>query len=684
MTTHRGHLLIVLVCLAIGALEASAGPATNVAAGHVHTCAVTAAGGVVCWGDNSKFQLGDGTTTSRLTQTPVMGLGSGVAALAAGWLHTCALTTVGSVVCWGDNTYGQLGDGTKTQRPTPTAVSGLESGVAAIVAGQSHTCALTTGGAVVCWGYNSFGQLGDGTPTDRTTPTLSWGNEAVAIVAGGYHTCAVTTDGGVECWGQNWFGQLGDGTTMNSPWPTPVSGLESEIASLAAGWGHTCALTTGGGVVCWGRNDHGQLGDGTKTQHLTPTAVNGLSSGVAAISAGENNTCGRTAAGGIRCWGWNVGGQLGDGTTTDRSEPTLVVGFDSGAAGISAGRLHTCALTRGGGVKCWGWNGYGQLGDGTTTDRWVPTAVDGLGGEVAVSDFTGDLTSDILWRHASRGEVWLWPMNGAARTTESYVRTVADTHWEIRGLGDQDGDARADILWRNKVTGQIYYWPMNGTVPADEIYAGTVDTAYDIVGTGDFDGDGKSDILWRNMALGDVWIWLMDGATPKPGGQVYIDRVDPAYVVNGVGDLDADTKADIVWHGAAGDVWVWLMSGTTRLSQTQVGIVPDTTYQIQQVADFDGNGTADILWWNTERGELWIWPMNGATLLSESYVGTVPNTAYQVVGAGDYDGDARADILWRNVVNGEVWMWLMDGTFRPSATWIGTVPDTGYQIVKAR
>ena len=132
----------------------------------------------------------------------------------------------------------------------------------------------------------------------------------------------------------------------------------------------------------------------------------------------------------------------------------------------------------------------------------------------AASDFTGDLKSDVLWRHATRGDVWLWPMDGAARTAETYVRTVADTNWEIRGLGDQDGDGKADILWRNKVTGQIYFWPMNGSAPDAEIYVGTVDPAYDIVGTGDFDGDGKSDILWRHTTMGDVWIWLMDGATP--------------------------------------------------------------------------------------------------------------------------------------------------------------------------
>ena len=294
------------------------------------------------------------------------------------------------------------------------------------------------------------------------------------------------------------------------------------------------------------------------------------------------------------------------------------------------------------------------------------------------TDFDGDGRSDVLWHHATRGEVWLWTMNGAARVSETYVRTEADTDWEIRGLGDQTGEGMADILWWNKLTGMVYFWPMDGSTPLEEVYVATVDPAYDIVGTGDFNGDGKADILWRNPTVGDVWIWLMDGATML--SEVYVDTVDPGYLVKGVGDLDADLKADLVWHGAAGDVWVWLMNGTTRLSQHYVGTVPDTTYQIQQVADFDGNGNADLLWWNTVQGDAWIWPMDGTIVLSESYVGVVPDTNYRIMAAGDYDGNGKADILWRNIVQGDVWVWLMNGTVKLSEHYVGTVPDLGYQI----
>jgi alpha-tubulin suppressor-like RCC1 family protein len=349
-----------------------------ITAGYAHTCALTAGGGVKCWGYNYFGQLGDGTTTDRYTPVNVSGLASGVSAIAAGELHTCALTAVGGVKCWGTNTFGQLGDGTTTDRTTPVDVSGLASGVSAIATGDYHTCALTTVGGVKCWGYNEYGQLGDGTTTDRHTPVnvrrLAIGVSAIA--AGGYHTCALTAVGGVKCWGWNSFGQLGDGTTTDRHTPVNVSGLAIGVSAIAAGDFHTCALIAGGGIKCWGYNVDGQLGDGTTTNRHTPVNVSGLASGVSAITAGGWHTCALTAeAGGVKCWGRNLYGQLGDGTTTDRTTPVDVSGLASGVSAITAGELHTCALTAVGGVKCWGWNSFGQLGDGTTTDRHTPVDV---------------------------------------------------------------------------------------------------------------------------------------------------------------------------------------------------------------------------------------------------------------------------------------------------------------------
>jgi hypothetical protein len=310
---------------------------------------------------------------------------------------------------------------------------------------------------------------------------------------------------------------------------------------------------------------------------------------------------------------------------------------------------------------------------------FVQIHVGGSGG----GDFTGDLKSDLLWRHGTQGDVWLWAMDGGVSTSETYMRTVAEPGWEIRGLGDQTGDGTADILWRHAPTGMVYLWTMNGSTVEAETYVGTVEPAFDIVGTGDYDGDGKSDILWRHLANGQLWLWLMDG--PATLEVSYVDTVDSTYAVQGSGDLNADGKADIVWQNtAAGDVWVWLMSGATPQQVAYVYTVGELEYRIVGVADHTGDGRADILWHHDTRGEVWLWPMIGPALVNQIYVDTIPDTGYRIVGNGDYNGDGKADIMWHHNTRGEVWVWLMNGATKLSETWAGSVPEAAYQIVKVK
>lgn len=354
----------VLMCLALTLpASASATAASAISAGGAHTCAILRTSAMECWGENTVGQLGDGTTTGRVKPTPVSGLDSGVIAISAGARHTCALTSGGAAKCWGENFGGEVGDGTDARKMIPAPVRGLAQGVVAIAAGGDHTCALTSAGAVECWGLNDRGAVGDGTKVTRTTPvqvsTLESGIAAISV--GASHSCALTGAGAVECWGANYAGQLGDGGTSDSTVPVPVNGLGSGVVAIGAGGNHTCALTSGGTVTCWGDNA------------TSPVVVSGLS-GVSAITAGSNDTCALTEVGAMECWGENGEGQLGDGTVTAKSSPAAVYRLATGVIAISAGTIHTCALTIGP-AKCWGRQG---VGDGTELDRTTPVNVVGL------------------------------------------------------------------------------------------------------------------------------------------------------------------------------------------------------------------------------------------------------------------------------------------------------------------
>lgn len=375
--------LLVVVAAPVGAQTPNtpAAIATQITAGSTHTCALTAAGGVMCWGYNGFGELGDGTGTNSVVPVDVVGLAA-VATATAGAEHNCVLTSTDGVACWGWNLYGQVGDGGSADRLSPVEVVGLGSGMAAVAAGGYHACAVTASGGVKCWGENSRGQLGDGSTTGSSTPVdvAGLGIDVVAVAAGEFHTCALTVAGGVKCWGKNDTGQLGNGGTASSTAPVDVTGLSSGVAAVSAGNTHTCALTTMGGVKCWGFDFYGQLGDGGSATSPVPVDVAGLGSGVIGVELGRYHTCAVTAAGSALCWGYNFNGELGDGSGMNSSLPVGVAGLDSGVAAISAGGYHSCAMTTSGGVLCWGSNTSGQLGSGDTQSCGKPRVVVGFGG----------------------------------------------------------------------------------------------------------------------------------------------------------------------------------------------------------------------------------------------------------------------------------------------------------------
>lgn len=382
-----GGLVLGALLLPAGARAAEPPALTVSIAASEHSCAIVSDGRVWCWGANGNGQLGDGTMLDRHQPVEVVGLPGATVAVAAGDRSTCALSAAGAVTCWGYNEFGQLGIGTTTDTAVPTSVTGLASGVTAISARGEHTCAVTDAGAVRCWGANVNGQLGDGTHVNSDVPTEVSGlaGRTVAITVGGEHSCALSEPGGVACWGWNKTGQLGDGTTVDRESPTPIEGLASGVRAIAGGGRHTCALMEAGGARCWGYNELGQLGDGTRTDRATPVDVVGLPGGTTAISVGGNFTCALGSARGAVCWGLNSAGQLGNGATTDSASAVEVSGLPSDIAEIACGYNHTCVIAADGGVRCWGLNDAGQLGDASTTDRATPVAVTAVGGTPLVA-----------------------------------------------------------------------------------------------------------------------------------------------------------------------------------------------------------------------------------------------------------------------------------------------------------
>jgi alpha-tubulin suppressor-like RCC1 family protein len=347
---------------------------TQAASSFNHTCAIYGSGGLHCWGQNSSGQLGDGTTTDSAIPVVVPGL-TGVTSVSTGRTHTCALTQ-GAVKCWGDGADGKLGNGTTNSSPTPVSVAGLSTvsnQVTALAVGADFSCAqmqnvLSSASTVRCWGGNSAGQVGNGTTTPQVfaPATVSGLTGVTHLTAGSYFACAVT-GGAVRCWGSGISGQFGNGViVLSSNVPAAAATGITNATMVTAGGSHVCAANgTTGDAWCWGDRSFGQVGDGMRVRSnpITTPYYFGVSFRPTKIYAGNASTC-AIVSGGAFCWGLNNYGQLGNvgQPVGDSASPLPVTGLTSGVATMAAGLNHTCAINATGAMSCWGDNALGQRG----------------------------------------------------------------------------------------------------------------------------------------------------------------------------------------------------------------------------------------------------------------------------------------------------------------------------------
>ncbi|MFA9269917.1 MAG: hypothetical protein ACEQSX_04050 [Baekduiaceae bacterium] len=533
--------------------------------GGEHTCAAVGGERLWCWGANDRGQLGDGTTTDRHTPTQLPT--ANVRGLAAGGRHTCIVDDARRVVCWGANDRGQLGDDTTADRTAPSSPVGGLILIRSVAAGQAHTCAITVERTVICWGANDHGQLGDGTTTDRHTPTPIPGlSDVASLSAGRAHTCAVRRDGTLRCWGANGEGQLGDGTTTDRHTPTPVSfptenGIPSDtVREVTAGGRHTCALAaasewwdSSSGVWCWGASDAGQFSDEYGREPNTPAEQLSDLWDPSSIAAGDDHTCveGRSCWGdasrsqlpgrslrwvnrpphdipgltatrldgangsvcavrgdtSLWCWGDNRQGQLGDGSLASRATPAPVPGL-VGVNDVSGGGTSFCALASTGRVSCWG--------DLTGTETPVP--VTGMGSAIAVSVGAGSACAV-----KSDGRVWCW--------TKSAPVPV-----RVGGVTDATAVASSCAL---KSDGTVWCWRSSVSPGSASQLAGLSGVV--AVSGGEASCARKSD--------GSVWCWGQ-GSGGQLGDGTRVTRAAPGPVLGVSAAIDLDVEGGL---GCAAD-----------------------------------------------------------------------------------------------------------------------------------
>lgn len=663
-----------------------------VGGGSGFTAFLVGAGAVSTVGLNDFGQLGDGTVSTspnyRAALAEVASIGD-IVQVAGGGAHGVALKRDGTVYTWGRNQSGQLGLGASdtTDRQQPTKVTffdGLAANneVIAVAAGTSFTVALTRLGDVYTWGDNTSGQLGNGDNTQQNLPVLATTSIA-QISAGGGHVLALRYNGTVAAWGKGTDGQLGDAANSDRNAPVSVAGGLTSVVKVAAGGLHSLALKSDGTAWAWGANANGQLATGNLSPANQPGAVLDQAlpgvvalTGIADVAAGASHSLATSAGGVVYSWGKAANGQLGNGDiSTDKTAADAIPGL-SGVTGIFAWSTadvsfaHLSNGTYQGAFVGFGDNATAQLGVGSNSPGAQPTPqspalgiVGAKSGQRTNFKKHGASRSDVFWRQDTGvTATWDYTNFGATNFTAAFPAGVPTT-WVPKATADVNGDGISDVIWFRPSDGQVAIWLMGSP---SVIQAATFPAAvgpgspWAIQAAGDLDGDGRADIVWRNGATGEMLVWYMraEGVIDQP---VSYGNVTLGYSVVGLADVNGDWRQDIVWFNASsGTVAVWQMSATGAYAAYFPGSVGASPWRIYRLGDFDGDGRDDIFWRNTTDGTTVVWYLRGGNVAQADFLFSAPLAKWTSEGVGDFDGDARDDLLWLDDT-GIVVRWLMQG-----------------------
>ncbi len=623
----------------------------QVSASGEFACGIPTDQSLWCWGDNRVGELGQGDVNSGQSGAQQTGPAGEWASASVGVDHACAVQTNGTLWCWGNNQYGQLGTGTVTNEYVPTQV-GSASNWAAVSLGADHSCAIRSDSTLWCWGLNDHGQLGDGTLTNEDSPAqIGQGMAWAAVTAAGDHSCAVSTAGTLWCWGANAEGELGLGDKVDRKLPTQV-GDQAGWASASAGPRETCALTTAHALWCWGDTN------GTKPK-LLPKAIGTLRKW-ASVAAGDEDTCATLVSGKMMCWGDNSSGQLGQGNTKASLRPELM-SFRSGWSAATLGEQFVCAIRSGTqSLWCWGAGERGQLGDHSRDPRYLPTPA-GLATQWAtVSSSGGNQTCAILAvKHTVPGPLYCWGDNdrgqvGDGTTQSRNLPELIDsgTNWTaVTGgssfsCGIQAGGSL--WCWGDNDNGQL---GVGDTVERDAPARVGAQSDWISVSAGNDHvcavQDNGNLWCWGNGAAGD----LGDGGTQDSDTPVQVTGSDWSSVSAGVDHTCALTSAGDAWcwgangHGELGD-------GTTTSSDVPVAVSGSATWT--QI-DTGGAFTCAL----DDASQLWCWGENDNGQLGLGDTSDRQKPA-MLTGSGWTDVSAAADHACANQVKGlsfTEWCW---------------------------